>query len=136
MRGQLSLEDLGTLADTGQIDTVLVCIVDMQGRLMGKRFHVQHFLDSAHAETHCCNYLLATDLEMHTVSGYASTSWERGYGDYTMRPDLSTLRIAGWLEGTAIVLSDILDHHGHAPVRDQSPPDAQDPACAGQGAWL
>ncbi len=116
MRGQLSLEDLGTLADTGQIDTVLVCIVDMQGRLMGKRFHVQHFLDSAHAETHCCNYLLATDLEMYTVSGYASTSWERGYGDYTMRPDLSTLRIAGWLEGTAIVLSDILDHHGHAPV--------------------
>ena len=116
MPGHLTLDELRALATQGEIDTVLLCGVDMQGRLMGKRFHVQHFLDSAWQETHCCNYLLATDLEMWTVDGYESTSWERGYGDYTLRPDLSTLRRAAWLEGTALVLSDILDHHGHDPV--------------------
>ncbi|WP_370302196.1 glutamine synthetase family protein [Pseudooceanicola sp.] len=116
MAGHLTLDELRALATQGEIDTVLVCVVDMQGRLMGKRFHVQHFLDSAWQETHCCNYLLATDLEMWTVEGYEATSWERGYGDYTMRPDLTTLRRAAWLEGTAMVLCDILDHHGHDPV--------------------
>jgi glutamine synthetase len=116
MPGNLTLDALRTLTETGEIDTVLVCAIDMQGRLMGKRFHAAHFCESAWKETHCCNYLLATDLEMWTVDGYESTSWERGYGDYTLRPDLDTLRRAAWLEGTALVLSDILDHHGHAPV--------------------
>ncbi len=116
MPGNLTLKDLSAAADDGSIDTVIACIVDMQGRLMGKRFHVRHFLDSAHEETHCCNYLIATDLEMVTVSGYAATSWERGYGDYTMRPDLATLRRAAWWPATALVLCDILDHHGHAEV--------------------
>jgi glutamine synthetase len=92
MAGNLSFEDLKSLAAEGSIDTVLVCLVDMQGRLMGKRFHVQNFLDSAHKETHCCDYLLATDLEMATPDGYASSSWIAGYGDYVMQPDLSTLR--------------------------------------------
>ena len=101
----------------GEIDTVLACIVDMQGRLMGKRFHAEAFLDIAEDETHCCDYLLATDLEMATPDGYASTSWERGYGDYVMKPDLSTLRPVPWLEGTAMVLCDILDHHHHEAVR-------------------
>ena len=64
MPGTLTLDDLKTRVTAGQIDTVLACIVDMQGRLMGKRFHAQHFVDSAWEETHCCNYLLATDLEM------------------------------------------------------------------------
>ncbi|RVT86696.1 glutamine synthetase [Rhodobacteraceae bacterium CCMM004] len=112
----LTLDTLSDAADAGTIDTVLVCLVDMQGRLMGKRFHVRDFLDHSHAETHGCNYLLATDLEMHTVDGYAATSWAAGYGDYVMQPDLSTLRPAPWLDGTALVLCDVLDHHTHAPV--------------------
>ncbi len=116
MTATLTLDALKTAASSGSIDTVLVCLVDMQGRLMGKRFHVQHFLDSGYEETHCCNYLLATDLEMGTPDGYASTSWESGYGDYVMKPDLSTLRPMPWLEGTALVLCDIIDHHTHQPI--------------------
>ena len=116
MPGNLTLEELGRLVESGEIDTVLACIVDMQGRLMGKRFLARHFVDSAWEETHCCNYLLATDLEMYTVEGYASTSWASGYGDYLMKPDLSTLRRADWLEATALVLCDVLDHHGHEEV--------------------
>ena len=112
----MTLDDLQALAETGEIDTVLVCMVDMQGRLMGKRFHVSNFLDSAWKETHCCNYLLATDLEMATPDGYKSTSWEAGYGDYVMKPDMATLRPMPWLEGTAMVLCDIIDHHTHEPV--------------------
>ncbi|MEM7260078.1 MAG: glutamine synthetase family protein, partial [Pseudomonadota bacterium] len=116
MTGLLDLDGLKAAAANGSIDTVLVCLVDMQGRLMGKRFHVSNFLDSAWEETHCCNYLLATDIEMGTPDGYASTSWESGYGDYIMKPDLATLRVLPWLEGTAMVLCDILDHHTHQPV--------------------
>jgi glutamine synthetase len=97
-------------------DTVLVAMVDMQGRLMGKRFTVANFLEAGHEETHCCNYLLATDIEMATPGGYASTSWAQGYGDYVMKPDLATLRPVPWAEGTAMVLCDVLDHHDHAPV--------------------
>ncbi|MDA8761604.1 glutamine synthetase family protein, partial [Amylibacter sp.] len=89
---------------------------DMQGRLMGKRFHGVNFIDFSYNETHCCNYLLATDLEMATPDGYASTSWETGYGDYVMKPDLSTIRPLPWLEGTVMVLCDILDHHTHEPI--------------------
>ncbi len=116
MSGNLSFAELKKQAGAGKIDTVLVCLVDMQGRLMGKRFHVQNFIESAHKETHCCNYLLATDLEMSTPDGYAATSWRAGYGDYVLKPDLSTLRLVPWLEGTAMVLSDVLDHHTHEPV--------------------
>jgi glutamine synthetase len=116
MPGNLTLEALEKAVNAGEIDTVLVCLVDMQGRLMGKRFLAQHFIESAWEETHCCNYLLATDLEMFTVDGYASTSWQAGYGDYVMRPDLSTLRLMPWLDGTAMVLCDVLDHHDHQPV--------------------
>ncbi len=119
MPGTLSFDELKTRVADGEIDTVLVCIVDMQGRLMGKRFHAQAFVDSGHDETHCCTYLLATDLEMATPDGYAATSWQQGYGDYIMKPDLSTLRPVPWLEGTAMVLCDVLDHHhnevAHSP---------------------
>lgn len=108
---QPTFDDLKDDIENGKIDTVLVCLVDMQGRLMGKRFHAQSFIDSGYEETHCCTYLLATDIEMATPDGYASTSWESGYGDYIMKPDLSTLRYVPWLEGTAMVLSDVLDHH-------------------------
>jgi len=116
MTANLTIDALKELAAAGDIDTVLVCLIDMQGRLMGKRFHVSNFLESGYEETHCCNYLLATDLEMATPDGYASTSWESGYGDYVMKPDLSTLRLVPWLEGTAMVISDLIDHHTHEPV--------------------
>ena len=112
----LSFDTLKSQVADGTVDTVLVCLVDMQGRLMGKRFHAKHFVNSAWEETHCCNYLLATDLEMATPDGYASTSWENGYGDYVMKPDLSTLRPMPWLEGTVMVLCDVLDHHTHKEV--------------------
>ncbi|MGM0536326.1 MAG: glutamine synthetase family protein [Pseudomonadota bacterium] len=111
-----ALEDLKAKVRSGEVDTVLVCIVDMQGRLMGKRLHARHFVEEGWGETHCCNYLLATDLEMETPDGYASTSWSAGYGDYIMKPDLTTLRPVPWLEGTAMVLCDVLDHHTHDPV--------------------
>jgi glutamine synthetase len=116
MTAPLTFEHLQELANEGKVDTVLVCLVDMQGRLMGKRFHVANFIDSAHEETHCCNYLLATDLEMATPDGYASTSWSAGYGDYVMKPDLETMRLVPWLEGTALVLCDVIDHDTHAAV--------------------
>ena len=112
----MSFEELRAQMEVGTVDTVLACLVDMQGRLMGKRFHAGHFAASAWEETHCCNYLLATDLEMGTPDGYASTSWERGYGDYVMKPDLATLRPVPWLEGTVLVLCDVLDHHAHEEV--------------------
>ena len=116
MPGNLTLDALRAEVEAGKIDTVIVAQADMQGRLMGKRFHAQFFLDGGYKETHSCNYLLATDLDMHTTSGFAATSWQAGYGDYTMRPDLSTLRRAAWLDATALVLCDVLDHHGHTPV--------------------
>ena len=115
-----TFEELKKDVAEGRIDTVLACQVDMQGRLMGKRFQAEFFVESAYKETHSCNYLLATDMEMETVSGYKATSWEKGYGDYTMKPDLSTLRRIPWLEGTALVLCDMLDHATHAEV-PQSP---------------
>ncbi|MBR9862920.1 MAG: glutamine synthetase [Rhodobacteraceae bacterium] len=116
MPANLSFDDLKSRVSDGSIDTVLVCFVDMQGRLMGKRFHAVNFVENSYKETHCCNYLLATDLEMATPDGYASTSWETGYGDYVMKPDLDTIRPVPWLEGTAMVLCDILDHHTHEPI--------------------
>jgi glutamine synthetase len=116
MTGILSFDDLKTQVASGDVDTVLVCLIDMQGRLMGKRFVAQHFVNGGFEESHCCNYLLATDFEMATPDGYASTSWESGYGDYIMKPDLETLRPVPWLEGTAMVLCDVLDHKTHAEV--------------------
>ena len=111
-----TLDDLRKDVAEGRIDTVLACQVDMQGRLVGKRFHARFFVDGGHEETHCCNYLLATDMEMETVAGYRATSWQAGYGDYVMKPDLTTLRWLPWLDGTAMVLCDVLDHHTHQEV--------------------
>jgi len=116
MAGALTFEDLKEAVAVGDIDTVLGVQVDMQGRLMGKRFHANYFVDAAYKETHSCNYLLATDIEMTTIDGYKATNWETGYGDYTMKPDLSTLRRIPWLEGTALVICDVLDHHTHEDV--------------------
>lgn len=116
MPANLTLAQLKKLVKNNEIDTIIAAQIDMQGRLMGKRFHAEYFLDSAIEETHCCNYLLATDMEMLTVEGYKATSWEKGYGDYIMKPDLSTLRIIPWLEKTALVLCDIQNHKTHKDV--------------------
>ncbi len=116
MSGNLTMDQLRAAVDAGEIDTVITALVDMPGRLMGKRFHARHFLDSGHAETHCCNYLLANDIEMVPVPGFKSASWSQGYGDYVMKPDLSTLRVIPWAPGTALCLCDLLDHHTHELV--------------------
>lgn len=116
MSGNLNFDELKLAAADASLDTVIAVMVDMQGRLMGKRFHIQHFIDSAYQETHCCNYLLATDIEMATPDGYASTSWSSGYGDYIMKPLLDTLRLAPWAPGAAMVMCDVIDHHSHEDV--------------------
>lgn len=113
MTGILTMDGLAEAVAAGTIDTVLVALVDMQGRLMGKRFQAEFFLQSGQHETHGCDYLLATDLEMEPVPGYRAASWASGYGDLVLRPDLATLRRIPWLPGTALVLCDALDHHGH-----------------------
>jgi glutamine synthetase len=104
----LTLDGLRTRIDAGEIDTVLLAMCDMQGRLQGKRLDAKHFLsDVVEHGAEGCNYLLAVDVEMNTVSGYAMSSWETGYGDFAMVPDLQTLRLVPWLESTALVLSDL-----------------------------
>ena len=116
MPGLLTIAELTQAVEAGEIDTVIMAQVDMQSRLMGKRFHARHFLDSAVNETHSCNYLMAVDMEMEPVPGFKSASWEKGYGDYMMKPDLATLRRLPWQEGTALVLCDVMDHHGHEDI--------------------
>ena len=116
MTGMLTLKELEAAVKAGDIDTVLVCFPDMFGRLVGKRFHAQFFVDGGHEETHACNYLLADDIDMEPVPGYAVANWAKGYGDFVMKPDLSTLRRTPWLDGTALVLCDLLDHHHHEPI--------------------
>jgi glutamine synthetase len=115
-RGLLTFEDLKHEVQLGNIDTVIVAFPDMQGRLMGKRFEANFFVDGAYEETHGCNYLLAVDVDMEPVPGYKSASWEKGYGDYVIKPDLGTIRLMPWLPKTAMVLSDLLDHHTHELV--------------------
>ena len=111
-----SLDQLRKDVAEGSIDTVLVAFPDMQGRMIGKRFQAEYFLESAHDETHGCDYLLADDIDMEPVPGYQAANWGKGYGDFVMKPDLSTLMKATWLEGTAIVLCDLSDHHHHQPI--------------------
>jgi glutamine synthetase len=113
----LSVADLRGLVDAGEIDTVVVAITDMQGRLQGKRFHARFFLDEVLAHgTEGCSYLLAVDVDMNTVDGYAISSWSAGYGDLGMRPDLGTLRLVPWHEGTAMVLADVVWFDGSGVV--------------------
>ena len=113
----ITLEELRSDVESGAIDTVVVAFTDMQGRLMGKRLHAEFFLDEAVEHgVEGCNYLLALEMEMEPVPGYASASWEQGYGDFRLDPDLGTLRRIPWLEATALVLSDVVAHDG-SPVR-------------------
>ncbi len=112
----VSLTELQHLVSSGAIDTVIIALTDMQGRLMGKHVTAEFFLEEIVPNgAEGCNYLLAVDTEMRTVDGYAMSSWGTGYGDFVMKPDLSTLRIAPWLEKTALVQVD-LEGHDHLPV--------------------
>tara|TARA_R110000824_G_scaffold399843_1_gene605957 strand:- start:45518 stop:46885 length:1368 start_codon:yes stop_codon:yes gene_type:complete len=119
MTGLLTLDQLSNLVTSGDIDTVIMAMPDMQGRLVGKRMQASYFLDTAVHETHACNYLLTVDADMEPVPGYKAASWSNGYGDFVLKPDLATLRRIPWLPGTALVICDTLDHHGedvpHAP---------------------
>jgi len=119
MAGNLDLDTLKQEVASGAIDTVLVCFVDMQGRLIGKRVTGHYFLDTVVGEMHACDYLLAVDMEMEPVPGYQAASWDLGYGDFAIKTDIATLRRIPWLEGTALVLGDVVDHHGddlpHSP---------------------
>jgi len=113
MMGRLERADLETLIASGEIDTVIAAFPDMQGRLIGKRVTGHHFLAKVIEEWHACDYLLALDMEMEPVPGFRVASWEKGYGDFVIRPDLGTLRRIPWLPGTALVLGDVVDHKGH-----------------------
>jgi len=109
----LTLDKLKTLVADGTIDTVVVAMTDMQGRLTGKRIHGQYFLDEVVKHgTEGCNYLLAVDVDMNTVEGYEMSSWERGYSDFALIPDLNTMRLIPWQPGAVLVLADVawLDH--------------------------
>src|SRR5919107_3103228 len=104
----VTVEDLKKAVADGTVDTVLLAIADMEGRLQGKRLTASHFLgDVLEHGAEGCNYLLAVDVDMETVGGYAMSSWDRGYGDFEMKPDLATLRPVPWHEGTALCLADL-----------------------------
>src|SRR5947209_9780503 len=105
--GPLTIDALRTGVADGTIDTVVLAIVDIQGRLQGKRFDAEFFIDEVASHgTEGCNYLLAVDIEMNTVGGYTMSSWERGYGDFAIHPDFATLRRIPWQPGTALLLGD------------------------------
>jgi glutamine synthetase len=117
--GQIDLTTLASLVDADEIDTVVVAFVDLQGRLMGKRvtgrFFIDHVAGTDGAEgegIEACNYLLTVDVDMNVIEGFRYATWDGGYGDFRGCPDLSTLRVTPWLEKTAIVLCDVVDHHG------------------------
>ena len=114
--GMLTLEQLRVAVGEGEIDTVVLAFTDMQGRLQGKRLSSEFFLEEvAENFSEGCNYLLAVDVDMNTVDGYAMSSWERGYGDFVLVPDMATLRRLPWHEGTAMVIADLTWLDG-APV--------------------
>jgi glutamine synthetase len=106
--GRLTIGELREASAADELDTVLVAIADLQGRLQGKRFDAAHFLDEvADAGTEGCGYVLASDVDMATVDGFDLASWQHGYGDLAFRPDLATLRCVPWHRATAIVLCDV-----------------------------
>jgi glutamine synthetase len=114
--GMLSLDDLRSEAEDGAIDTVVTAFTDMQGRLFGKRIQVDYFTDEVVGHgVEGCNYLLALDMEMDPLPGYEMANWESGYGDFGIVPDMQTLRRVPWLDRTALVLADVVNHDG-SPV--------------------
>lgn len=117
VKGMLSLESLREMVAQEQIETVIVAFTDHYGRLMGKRYDAEMFVEETWRQgTHGCDYLLTTDMEMDPVPGYRYANWELGYGDFHLVPDLATLRQASWLEKTALVLCDVIDEKTHGPV--------------------
>src|SRR4051794_15934149 len=111
--GRLGVAELEALVEAGEVDTVVACLTDVQGRLQGKRLHARYFLDEVVAHgTEGCNYLLAVDVDMNTVGGYSISSWERGYGDMEFVLDERTIRLLTHLPATAMVQCDLvwLDH--------------------------
>ena len=125
--GLVSQAELESLVADGEIDTVIVAFCDMQGRLTGKRVSARLFVeDVAEHGAECCNYLLAVDVDMNTVDGYAISSWETGYGDMVMTPDFTTLRLLPWLPGTALVMADLSWTDGR-PVTAGAPQHPQPP---------
>ena len=117
MRGMLTVEELGTLVEADEVDTVVVAFTDHYGRLHGKRYDAEFFLNDVHAHgTHGCDYLLTVDMEMEPIPGYSYANWEKGYGDFHMVPDMATLRLADWLPRTAIVLCDLENVGTSGPV--------------------
>ncbi|MDI6411415.1 glutamine synthetase family protein [Streptomyces albus] len=112
----LTVDELRGLVGSGELDTVVLAFTDMQGRLTGKRFAAPFFLDHVlDAGSEGCNYLLAVDVDVNTVDGYAMASWERGYGDFAMHGDTATLRRVPWNPGTALLIADLAWHDG-SPV--------------------
>jgi len=108
MQGRINLDELKRLIADGEIETVIAVFPDMYGRLVGKRFVAQYFLDDVAGHgMHACDYLLACDMEMDPVPGYAFTSWAKGYGDFNPIPDFGTMRVASWQEKSALVICDI-----------------------------
>lgn len=117
LKGMLTLANLQTMVEQGDVETVLTVFPDLYGRLMGKRIDADYFLEYiAEGGMHACDYLLTTDMEMDVVEGYKFANWERGYGDFHCLPDLSTLRQVTWLEKSALVLCDVETEPGHEPV--------------------
>src|SRR5919106_1330832 len=115
-RGMLSLDDLRKEAEERTIDTVVTAFTDMQGRLFGKRIEIEYFLEEvADHGIEGCDYLLALDMDMEPLPGYEMANWEEGYGDFGIVPDMATLRRIPWLDRTALVLCDVVNHHG-SPV--------------------
>ena len=117
IRGMLTTEQLVAMVEAEEIETVVMGFTDHIGRLMGKRFDAEFFVEEGLQQgTHSCNYLLTVDIEMEPVPGYAFANWELGYGDFHLVPDMATLRVASWLGKTAFILCDVEDVQGHTLV--------------------
>ncbi len=116
-QGLLTLDELKTRVTNDEIETIVAVFPDLYGRLIGKRFSANHFLNSIVEQgTHSCDYLFTVDMEMEPVGGYKFANWEKGYGDFHVVPDMKTLRIADWLEKSAFVVCDVVDEESHSMV--------------------
>lgn len=117
MRGMLMLDELRQKVESGEIETVVMVFTDLYGRYMGKRVAGDFFIDNAAAEgIHACNYLLTVDMPMEPIPGYAYANWELGYGDFHCVPDMNTLRVATWLDKSALVICNVFDEKTESPV--------------------
>ena len=115
----LDIAQLTRLVDSGEVETVLAVFPDLYGRLLGKRFDARFYLESVAAGgTHACDYLLTIDMEMEPVPGYQYSNWDTGYGDFHLVPDAATMRVASWLDKTAVVICDVQDEQSRQWIRE------------------